>query len=754
MATEPKKNSLPKLRTFANDLETHRGVPNVQKNSGISPATITKTDPIKDTETKKITPATDTKSSPNITTDHNKPDLQSKNSSIAHGTKNEQVANPSPIISTAHSKKLPGVISYTSHTVAGRDSLSSAVAKTINSAPKKDISRDASYDPVIITDTKHKRFRLGHEIVMSLSSWWEEKTKKFSERKKPKYTVPQAERRKGVIQKATSKTGRVASIDHAAVLERIKSNQRHDENKKEKAVVPKVPKFAESEDLPKENEPTIETVTPPTPPISPMVPVINRPPKTPIIQPDISITPVVPPVNIEMTRTDQIDEKTRIGSGSANEQIENLHPIEKEEEIPKETRSPIIPELSTILPKIIPPITPTTGVHSTTFSREERELTKKNPPVTIPRNPLKPHVKSIIPETNRLVKPLDVYSDPSTTSVIPDAVIEKKNTDIPNKKNELRPELENKFLQNENIPARETGDYFVGKIKDPIAPEPIIVLPKIITPTIPTTFNSDSTPEVKKVERVESGPKLAAEPEIKQSIFSKLKLLAGLFRPIQDPNQLVFITIIIMTIIFVTYIGINTFIGSNKSGPVITNAYSPVIFSTAVQYNEVISGEGKAAILAQLQAKNNPEESVTELVFLAPGAKSELAAAELLSLLDYKLDSDFVTSISHVAFGYYRGNPWLVIISNNKSAATGGMLRWETTMSSDLDPLFGPTVRTSKSFGLTNFKDSTISTIDVRALLDSDDVERITYGFLAPNTILITNNSTSFTNLANNFIKR
>ncbi len=76
---------------------------------------------------------------------------------------------------------------------------------------------------VIITDTKHKRFKLSEAITTSVQNWWHNKKQSALQKKIPKYTVPVAERRKGVIQKATAKTGRESSADHTAVLTRIKA---------------------------------------------------------------------------------------------------------------------------------------------------------------------------------------------------------------------------------------------------------------------------------------------------------------------------------------------------------------------------------------------------------------------------------------------------------------------------------------------------------------------------------------------------
>lgn len=96
---------------------------------------------------------------------------------------------------------------------------------TASSTPKGTGELKESMPAVIITDTKRKRFKLSEAIVTSVQDWWNNKKQTAQQKKIPKYTVPVAERRKGVIQKATAKTGRESSADHTAVLTRIKATK-------------------------------------------------------------------------------------------------------------------------------------------------------------------------------------------------------------------------------------------------------------------------------------------------------------------------------------------------------------------------------------------------------------------------------------------------------------------------------------------------------------------------------------------------
>lgn len=77
----------------------------------------------------------------------------------------------------------------------------------------------------IITDTKRKRFRLLPAITASITSWLARFKKDQAAKKIPKYVVADTNLRKGVIQKATSKTGKVTSLDTDSIQDRIRQRE-------------------------------------------------------------------------------------------------------------------------------------------------------------------------------------------------------------------------------------------------------------------------------------------------------------------------------------------------------------------------------------------------------------------------------------------------------------------------------------------------------------------------------------------------
>jgi hypothetical protein len=83
--------------------------------------------------------------------------------------------------------------------------------------------RDASYPATIITDKKRHKFNLTEEVSTAIGDWWNEKVKTIKKNKKPTYRVPAVERRKGVVQAATTQTGRAATTDYSEVVAKLKT---------------------------------------------------------------------------------------------------------------------------------------------------------------------------------------------------------------------------------------------------------------------------------------------------------------------------------------------------------------------------------------------------------------------------------------------------------------------------------------------------------------------------------------------------
>lgn len=85
----------------------------------------------------------------------------------------------------------------------------------------------------IITDNKIAKKSFFVALSESTTAWIKNLQKQFKRKKKPTYSVTSTERRKGVVQKATSKSGAIFSADKQELREIIKKRQRDAEQKQE-----------------------------------------------------------------------------------------------------------------------------------------------------------------------------------------------------------------------------------------------------------------------------------------------------------------------------------------------------------------------------------------------------------------------------------------------------------------------------------------------------------------------------------------
>ena len=115
----------------------------------------------------------------------------------------------------------PEVTPVSSHATRSR-------AKTRSRTPTPRFDSDDNPDAevaTVITDTKRSGFNVFSAIKESVSNWF---TNRHADKgtPEPEFTVPDAKKRKDLIQEATSKTGRGISADSRDLRERIRQRQR------------------------------------------------------------------------------------------------------------------------------------------------------------------------------------------------------------------------------------------------------------------------------------------------------------------------------------------------------------------------------------------------------------------------------------------------------------------------------------------------------------------------------------------------
>ncbi len=143
----------------------------------------------------------------------------------------------------------------------------------------------------------------------------------------------------------------------------------------------------------------------------------------------------------------------------------------------------------------------------------------------------------------------------------------------------------------------------------------------------------------------------------------------------------------------------------------------------------------------------------TQQIVLTSDIQTILTPTELTIALDLHTTGSFTRSLKSFVFGSHNGTaPLIIIESTDFNTAFAGMLSWETSMSADLAPLFGtpvtesfdPTARTTDQIRTAFFRDTITGNVSTRLLVDSNNTDRLIYGFIKPNLILITTNQNTF----------
>lgn len=196
-----KQKSLDAMRTYARDVAREKGEP--------VEAVETKTDP-KVPEPKKSEP----KKVPKIIARPPKRDKKKEKSEVKADKKPEKTP-----------KQIPPF-----------HELQRAVKTNIKAeekSAKKEDQKPSGINPTkpvgggtVITDTKKSGPSFFGELQKSLSDWVSSLKKTLKPKKKNAYAVTRTERRRGVVQKATSKTGTIFTADSETLREQIKARQR------------------------------------------------------------------------------------------------------------------------------------------------------------------------------------------------------------------------------------------------------------------------------------------------------------------------------------------------------------------------------------------------------------------------------------------------------------------------------------------------------------------------------------------------
>lgn len=207
------KIALRRIRTFAQDVATAQG------KNGTSATTVdTLVPPAVSLPTEKVAAIkafdTQTPTKEVVEVKESKPSIQTERMPAFHELQKKAT--------------VPEVKVSATHTAPTIPTIKVEPAKKITVRSKKPNLKEKMTVPggTIITDTKRNKTNFFDAFIASINTWFTNLNKKLTEKKVPTYTVTDVERRKGVVQKATSKTGTIFTADRETLKEEIrKRNQ-------------------------------------------------------------------------------------------------------------------------------------------------------------------------------------------------------------------------------------------------------------------------------------------------------------------------------------------------------------------------------------------------------------------------------------------------------------------------------------------------------------------------------------------------
>lgn len=718
------KAKLSKIHTYAEDLESVR---ETQGHRLTPPKIIVDIPEAKITETKIVEKNTSTNSK---SSDQILP-TQAKPSKFSLTRKSIAKKGERPVSEKNSKAEKPKIEKVTKESPPQPKQKKEDPQKIITAATKNKTGeiRDNTYAATVITDNKHKRFRLIPAVFNALTEWWSAVTMQAHKKHQPKASII-TDRHKGVVQKATSMTGRSSVADHNQTIARVKeSAQKLVENKV------KVPTATESDGEFKKHpaetkdEGRQEKEIPTTESNTEIVP-DTLPKLLPEKEPEL----LIEEANEETVKIPVVTPPSWGDDDKAKEDVEIAKPEISEAKI--EPIFPIIPELADV--PVIPPkpepeihifvspnIEPIFPAQYDSLNDEEGEYGKSYA-IPLSENRQTDDDFAIFEESENN----EMYvSEPEPEPVAP-TITELKN-----------------LLEEEERKVAETSA--------PIIPIPTRIVPERITPIIPSVLNNNQP-----IKPVSSAPQLQTEPIAATAKKTpSLKTANGQTKISQPTTKLINLLLRykklgIASIAIATVLSVGYLIYSNNIFPQI-NSTSEVtknnLFRSSVVKTLVPTSITKEGIMRQLMGAKATDVTVTEIKLLTTFNGEPITGQILSDLLEFTIPAPSKANIESMSFGFYRNAPWILMTVRDAQSIRGGFLQWEVAMPQNLQPFFSVSASSNNS---SRFIDGIVGDTDIRVMKNNNGQEEIMYGFIRHNTILITTDTISFLNLQENYTRQ
>jgi len=226
-----------------------------------------------------------------------------------------------------------------------------------------------------------------------------------------------------------------------------------------------------------------------------------------------------------------------------------------------------------------------------------------------------------------------------------------------------------------------------------------------------------------------------------------------------DPWKLtVKMLLIVLVIVFVGVAGATGYYAYRIADTPTQQTHTPGIIFTEGREVLNISDQPSDVVRSLLASIRDTRSfvlgSLTEIVLMqTPRPKTltdqprprHVRIQELLALLQARVPDTFTDNLGEkYMLGMHarelRNEPFLILTTSSYSFAFSGMLKWESTMATDLADIFIH----NDAVAQTSFRDDVYENIDVRVLYSTTGSELLVYGFVNRTVLIITTNKNTF----------
>ena len=178
-----------------------------------------------------------------------------------------------------------------------------------------------------------------------------------------------------------------------------------------------------------------------------------------------------------------------------------------------------------------------------------------------------------------------------------------------------------------------------------------------------------------------------------------------------------------------------------------------------IPVDNITRGQLIQGILAQKKSFSLPINSILFLntvnVDVGTNATTPASPQNILPILAPQIPPELLRHLSpDYMFGIYsfdKNQPFIILTVDDYGGGFSGMLRWESSMISDIGLIFDMATTSAPQGGYA-FSDESLSNKDLRVVQDSSRKTVLLYSFVDKNTVIITVNETTFKALLSKYL--